>query len=55
MSVEEDIRELKTDIKWIKKSIEDIHKERQLSIGYLVGIVGSVIISITSLALGLMR
>ena len=55
MSVEQDIAELKTDIKWIKKSIEDLRKERQLNIGYLIGIIGSVIISISGLAVTLLR
>jgi len=55
MSVEQDIAELKTDIKWIKKSIEDLREERQLNIGYLIGLIGSVIIAIASLGVAIFR
>lgn len=55
MTVEEDIAELKTDVKWIKQSISDIKRERSLNKGYLVAIIGAVIISITSLIVGLVK
>ena len=55
MTIEEDIIELKTDIKWIKQSIQEIKKERNLNKGYLIGILGSLMIAITSLIVGLMK
>ena len=55
LTVEQDIAELKTDIKWIKKSIEDLREERQLNIGYLIGLIGSVIIAIASLGVAIFR
>ena len=55
MTVESDISELKTDIKWIKESIKDIKKEKNLNKGYLIGIIGSGLIAVTSLIVGLIR
>ena len=55
MTVESDISELKTDIKWIKESIKDIKKEKNLNKGYLIGIIGSALIAVTSLIVGLLK
>ena len=55
MTVESDISELKTDIKWIKESIKDIKKEKNLNKGYLIGIIGSGLIAVTSLIVGLLK
>ena len=41
MTVESDISELKTDIKWIKQSLEEIKKEKNLNRGYLLVLVTS--------------
>ena len=55
MTVESDISELKTDIKWIKQSIQEIKKEKNLNRGYLMGIVGATLIAVTSLIVGLLK
>ena len=55
MTVESDISELKTDIKWIKQSLQDIKKEKNLNKGYLIGIIGSALIAVTSLIVGLLK
>ena len=55
MTVESDISELKTDIKWIKQSLEEIKKEKNLNKGYLIGIIGSTLIAISGLIVGLMK
>ena len=55
MTVEEDVAELKTDIKWIKQSIQEIKNERNLNKGYLIGIIGSALIAISSLIVGLLK
>ena len=55
MTVESDISELKTDIKWIKEAIRDIRKEKQINKGYLLGLAGSVIIAVSSLIIGLVK
>ena len=55
MSVESDISELKTDIKWIKQSLQEIKKEKNLNKGYLIGIIGSTLIAISGLLGGLCR
>ena len=55
MTVESDISELKTDIKWIKESIKDIKQEKNLNKGYLIGIIGSALIAVTSLIVGLLK
>ena len=55
MTVESDISELKTDIKWIKQSLQEIKKEKSLNKGYLIGIIGSTLIAISGLIVGLMK
>ena len=55
MTVESDISELKTDIKWIKESIKDIKKEKNLNKGYIIGIIGATLISVSSLIVGLIK
>ena len=55
MTVESDISELKTDIKWIKQSLQEIKKEKNLNKGYLIGIIGSTLIAISGLIVGLMK
>ena len=55
MSVEQDIGELKSDVKWIKEAIREIKREKQINKGYLLGLAGSVIIAISSLIIGLVR
>ena len=55
MTVESDISELKTDIKWIKQSLQEIKKEKNLNKGYLIGIIGSGLIAVTSLIVGLLK
>ena len=55
MSVEQDIGELKSDVKWIKEAIREIKKEKQINEGYLLGLAGSVIIAISSLIIGLVK
>lgn len=55
MSVEQDIGELKTDIKWIKQSLQDIKKEKQIKNGYMIGLMGSIIISITSIVMVMLK
>ena len=55
ITVESDISELKTDIKWIKESIKDIKQEKNLNKGYLIGIIGSGLIAVTSLIVGLLK
>jgi len=55
MTVESDISELKTDIKWIKQSIQEIKNEKNLNRGYLIGIIGSTLIAISGLIVGLMK
>ena len=55
MTVESDISELKTDIKWIKQSLQEIKAEKNLNKGYLIGIIGSALIAVTSLIVGLLK
>ena len=55
MSVEQDIGELKSDVKWIKEAIREIKREKQINKGYLLGLAGSVIIAISSLIIGLVK
>ena len=55
MSVEQDIGELKTDIKWIKQSLQEIKKEKQLNKGYIIALIGAFMISISSIGIALLR
>lgn len=55
MTVDQDIGELKTDVKWIKEAIREIKKEKQINIGYLLGLAGSIIIAVSSLLIGLVK
>ena len=55
MSVEQDIAELKTDIKWIKESIKDIKRDKQLNKGYLIGLIGSIVISLSSILITVIK
>lgn len=55
MSVEQDIGELKADIKWIKQSLQDLKKEKQLKTGYMIGLIGSILISVTSIAMVMLK
>ena len=55
MTVEQDIGELKTDIKWIKESLREMKQAKQMNKGYLIGLIGSMIISFTSIIIVVMR
>ena len=53
MSIDKDIGELKSDVKWIKEAIREIKNEKQINKGYLLGLAGSIIIATSSLIIGL--
>ena len=55
MTVEQDISELKTDIKWIKESLKEMKQAKQMNKGYLIGLIGSMIISFTSIIIVVIR
>ena len=55
MTVEKDISELKTDIKWIKESLREMKQAKQMNKGYLIGLIGSMIISFTSIIIVVIR
>ena len=55
MTVEQDISELKTDIKWIKESLREMKQARQMNKGYLIGLIGSMIISFTSIIIVVLK
>ena len=55
MTVESDISELKTDIKWIKESLREMKQAKQMNKGYLIGLIGSMIISFTSIIIVVIR
>ena len=55
MTVEQDISELKTDIKWIKESLKEMKQTRQMNKGYLIGLIGSMIISFTSIIIVVLK
>ena len=55
MTVEQDISELKTDIKWIKESLKEMKQSKQMNKGYLMGLIGSLVISFTSIIVVVIR
>ena len=55
MTVESDISELKTDIKWIKESLKEMKQAKQMNKGYLIGLIGSMIISFTSIIIVVLK
>ena len=55
MTVEQEIAEIKTDIKWIKDYLRETRTVAMKNRGYLVTLIGAMIISTTSIVISLMR
>ena len=55
MTVEPDISALKTDIKWIKESLKEMKQAKQMNKGYVIGLIGSMIISFTSIIIVVLK
>lgn len=55
MSVEEDIGEMKSDIKWIKEHLKEIRQRTEKNRGYIIGLLGAFMISVSSVIITFMR
>ena len=55
MTVEQEIAEIKTDIKWIKDYLSETRSVAMKNRGYLVTLISAMIISTTSIVISIMR
>ena len=53
MTLEEDIIELKTNMKWVMHALDDMKKKRDMHLSYTIGIVSSLIIAMTSIIISI--
>ena len=55
MTLEEDVAVIKNDIQWIKKELGDMKEKYRINRGYIVAIIGSVLIATSSLVVVLVK